>query len=339
MKRILFCLLLALSLSNNTKAQLTITDSLAIPDIANLLSGFGVNITNLNVNCDPRAMGEFYGVSEIPITQGLLLTSGWADNLMGPNINAQTTGVLQLPGDMNLDSMIQSITYDACVVEFDCIPQGDTLLFNFAFGSEEYPEFVGTFNDAFAILLSGPGINGVQNVAQLPNGDIVSINNVNDATNAAYYYDNSNPPGVYTDYDGFTQNLEVFAVTIPDSTYHFKIVIADNNDYAFDSGVMLEAFSFRSAVEVPLGLEENNNAAYKISPNPSNGIFHIRNFGKNESTAKNLFITDLSGRVVKTFTMSNNSMLIDLSDLSNGYYHLNIYGGTEPFHQKILLSK
>ena len=233
MKRILFCLLFALSLTSTSKAQLTITDSLATPDIANLLSGFGVNISNLIVNCDPIAMGEFAGVSEIPISQGLLLTSGWADNLYGPNNNAQTTGVLQLPGDPDLDLMIQSITYDACVVEFDCIPQGDTLLFNFAFGSEEYPEFVGTFNDAFAILLSGPGINGVQNVAQLPNGDIVSINNVNDVTNSSYYFDNSNPAGVYTAYDGFTQNLEVFAVTIPDSTYHFKIVIADNNDYAF----------------------------------------------------------------------------------------------------------
>jgi hypothetical protein len=91
MKRILFCLLLALSLSSTSKAQLTITDSLATADIANLLSGFGVNISNLIVNCDPIAMGEFVGVSEIPISQGLLLTSGWADNLYGPNNNNQTT--------------------------------------------------------------------------------------------------------------------------------------------------------------------------------------------------------------------------------------------------------
>jgi hypothetical protein len=337
MKRILFCLLITLSLSSTSKAQLTITDSLATPDIANLLSGFGVNISNLIVNCDPIAMGEFAGVSEIPISQGLLLTSGWADNLYGPNNNTQTTGVLQLPGDPDLDFMIQSITYDACVVEFDCTPQGDTLLFNFAFGSEEYPEFVGTFNDAFAILLSGPGINGVQNVAQLPNGDVVSTNNVNANVNASYYFDNS--AGIHTSYDGFTQNLEVFAVTMPDSTYHFKIVIADNNDYAFDSGVMLEAFSFRSSVDVPLNMAENTNAGFKIAPNPSNGIIKIFDNASGENQTKNIVLTDLSGRVVKTFAMNAKSMSVDLSELSNGYYHLTISQEGQQFHQKILLTK
>jgi len=337
MKKVILFLFVSLTLSNYSKAQFSITDSLSNADVANLLSGFGVNISNLSINCDPRAMGEFVGVSEIPIAQGLLLTSGWADNLYGPNNNAQTTGVLQLPGDPDLDAMIQSITYDACVVEFDCIPQGDTLLFNFAFGSEEYPEFVGAFNDAFAILLSGPGINGVQNVAQLPNGDVVSINNVNANVNASYYFDNS--AGVHTSYDGFTQNLEVFAVTMPDSTYHFKIVIADNNDYAFDSGVMLEAFSFRSSVDVPLNMAENTNAGFKIAPNPSNGIIKIFDNASGENQTKNIVLTDLSGRVVKTFAMNAKSMSVDLSELSNGYYHLNISTTGQQVHQKILLTK
>lgn len=337
MKKILLSLLIALSIANSGKAQLIITDSLATADVANLLSGFGVNISNLSINCDPSAMGEFVGSSEIPITQGLLLTSGWADNLYGPNNNAQSSGWLYLPGDPDLDFMIQSITYDACALEFDCTPQGDTLLFNFAFGSEEYPEFVGAFNDAFAILLSGPGISGTQNVAQLPNGDIVSINNVNANTNAGYYFDNS--AGVHTAYDGFTQNLEVFAVTIPDSTYHFKVVIADNNDYAFDSGVMLEAFSFRSSVDVPLGISNNTKAGFTIAPNPSQGIIKISDKAAGENQTKNIVLTDLSGRVVKTFTMNEKSMTVDLSELSNGYYHLNISTASQQLHQKILLSK
>ena len=338
MKKIILCLVIGLCSTFQSKAQLTITDSLATSDIANLLSGFGVTISNLNVNCDPRAMGEFVGVSEIPITQGLLLTSGWADNLYGPNNNAQTTGVLQLPGDPDLDAMIQSITYDACVVEFDCVPQGDTLLFNFAFGSEEYPEFVGTFNDAFAILLSGPGINGVQNVAQLPNGDIVSINNVNANTNSGYYFDNS--AGLHTSYDGFTQNLEVFAVTTPDSTYHFKVVIADNNDYAFDSGVMLEAFSFRSSIDVPLGIENIANAGFKIAPNPSNGNIRIFDNTSAEKQTLNISITDLSGRLVKTVSTFGKSVSLDLTELPKGYYHLNISTPTGMVHnEKIILTR
>lgn len=334
MKKYLLILSIAFSISTVTKAQLTITDSLSTADVANLLTGFGVNISNLVINCDPIAMGEFSGVSEIPITQGLLLTTGFASLLADSNYNQQSTGVLQLPGDPDLDFMIQSITYDACALEFDCVPQGDTLLFNFVFGSEEYPEFVGTFNDAFAILLSGPGINGVQNVAQLPNGDIVSINNVNANTNSAYFYDNCNPYGVYTAYDGFTQNLEVFAVTIPDSTYHFKVVIADNNDNAFDSGVLLEAFSFRSATNMVTGINNQNNQQIKVYPNPSNGLFTIKDFGFAGKTQQ-ITVTDITGRFVENISMTSPMQVIDLSHLYNGIYQLSI--GEK--HQQILINK
>jgi hypothetical protein len=279
-------------------------------------------------------MGELNGVSEIPITHGLLLTTGYASLLADSNFNQQSTGVLQLPGDPDLDFMIQSTTYDACALEFDCVPEGDTLLFNFVFGSEEYPEFVGTFNDAFAILLSGPGINGVQNVAQLPNGDIVSINNVNANTNSAYFYDNCNPAGVYTAYDGFTQNLEVFAVTIPDSTYHFKVVIADNNDYAFDSGVILEAFSFRSSTNMVTGINKQAIPNFKVYPNPSKGIFTIKNFNYGSSN-QNIMITDVAGRLVQQLPLTAAIQTIDLSNLNNGLYQLTI--GDK--HQQLVINK
>ena len=37
----------------------------------------------------------------------------------------------------------------------------DEINFEYVFGSEEYPNFVGTgFNDIFAFLVSGPGIPG-----------------------------------------------------------------------------------------------------------------------------------------------------------------------------------
>ena len=226
-------------------AQLTITDSLNTAQIANLLEGLNVAVSNVTTTCDARAVGEFGGVSEIPFTQGIILSTGAVDDAAGINMNTGTSTAFSLVGDPDLDSLAAVPTTDACVIEFDCVPFGDTLLFNFAFASEEYPEFVGTFNDVFGILLSGPGINGEINAATLPGGVTVSINNVNAGSNNSFYYDNENPQGQNVSFDGFTTGLTAFAVVQPGSTYHFKVAIADALDEIFDSAVLLEAFSFR----------------------------------------------------------------------------------------------
>lgn len=229
-------------------AQLTITDSLTIGSITTLLEGIGVSVSNVTVNCAENAMGHFIGSSELSITEGLLITSGAADLVAGPSSNF-ATGYSGTVGDADIEAALGmgNITYDACALEFDCVPQGDTLLFNFSFGSEEYQEFVGSsFNDAFAIYLSGPGFPVATNVAAIPGGTLVSINNVNNTTNSGFYHDNEFPAGQYVAYDGFTTNLTVFAVVQPGQPYHFKVVVTDVADQAFDSGVFLEAFSFRS---------------------------------------------------------------------------------------------
>ncbi|MBK7754791.1 MAG: choice-of-anchor L domain-containing protein [Flavobacteriales bacterium] len=180
------------------QAQLTITDSLTIGSITTLLEGIGVTVSNVTVNCPERAIGHFVGTSELSITEGLVLTTGGADLVAGPVANF-ASDYLGTPGDADLDNALGmgGITYEACVLEFDCVPQGDTLLFNFSFGSEEYQEFVGSaFNDVFGIYLSGPGFGTPTNVAAIPGGTVVSINNVNNQLNSRYYHDNEGIPGI-----------------------------------------------------------------------------------------------------------------------------------------------
>lgn len=60
-------------------------------------------------------------------------------------------------------------TYDAVELQFDFEVQSDEIGFDYIFASEEYNQFVGTqFNDVFAFFISGPGIDGEENLALVP---------------------------------------------------------------------------------------------------------------------------------------------------------------------------
>ena len=88
--------------------------------------------------------------------------------------------------------MLNSISNNSAVLEFDFIPQGTTVSFQYVFGSEEYPEFSASqnVNDVLGFIsgpgISGPFTNGAQNIALIPTtttGDSkVSIFNVNNGT-------------------------------------------------------------------------------------------------------------------------------------------------------------
>lgn len=323
MKKFLLSLTIAFSLNNHVKSQVSINDSLSNTDIENLLTGFGVNISNLVVNCDAAAIGELNGTSMVPITQGLLLSTGNVNNFLYYN-NIGTTMFTNQVYDTDVNLIATASTYDLCVLQFDCVPQGDTLLFNFAFGSSEYPNFVGSpYNDAFAIFMSGPGISGLQNVAQLPNGDFVSINNVNAGANSSYFIDNPDPAATGLTYGGFTQNLQVFAVTTPGLTYNFKIMITDVSDGVLDSGVLLEAFSFRSPTSTVTALSKTEETQIKLYPNPSHGTLTVKD-GNFSGQTKVVSITDMAGRLVQEFALTQSIQQLDLSDIADGVYHINI---------------
>lgn len=292
---LLISFLLCFEFSN---AQLTIQTGLSDTAMTTLLEGLGVSISNLTINCDSNAYGQFNGSSELAITNGVVMSTGDANALADSSAAFLATSN-NTPGDSDLSALCGTITYDACVLEFDCVPTGDTLEFNFAFGSEEYPEFVGTsFNDVFAILLSGPGISGVQNVATIPGGTPVAINNVNATSNSSYFYNNENPPGIYIALDGFTLNLTAFAVVIPGSSYHFKIAIADASDFVFDSGVFLEAFSFRSNGGSESSIKSVDNSSIKVFPNPVSDHFTITS----SQPLNQVRILNLTGELVREYS-------------------------------------
>ena len=97
MKKLITLSVLALS-SIGASAQLTVTDSLTTGSIATLLEGIGVTVSNVTVNCAGNAMGHFIGSSELSITEGLLITSGGADQVAGASLDFASIGN-NTPGD------------------------------------------------------------------------------------------------------------------------------------------------------------------------------------------------------------------------------------------------
>ena len=136
------------------------------------------------------------------INNGLILTTGNASAAVGPNSGSSFTSnnpaTSLVTSDPHLNDIAAGNVTNGVVLEFDFIPSGDTLVFNYMFGSDEYPEFSpSSFNDAFGLFLWGPGItgpftlagypNGGANIATIPGGIPVTINNVGDVSNTQYY--------------------------------------------------------------------------------------------------------------------------------------------------------
>lgn len=236
--------------------------------VQNVLLGSGVTVSNISYSGAPVAIGDFDGsacnvglASGIVMTTGTVVNSGGGVSPHGPNNNPSAGVDNGLPGLGLLSNIVGGTgTYNAAVLEFDFVPYSDTVRFNYVFGSEEYPEYVGSeFNDVFAFFISGPGITGLQNIARLPNGQAVAINNVNATSNAGFFVNNGNGSQApqngssnYIQYDGFTTVLTAESKVQCGETYHLIIAIADVGDGIFDSGIFLEANSLSSKTPVEI---------------------------------------------------------------------------------------
>jgi hypothetical protein len=228
-----------------------------------LISGC-VTAHNITTNSSD-AFGAFsYSGDDFPFSSGLIMCSGPIENAIGPDDDTNDGGSIGSGSDEDLDALLSSSwtsIYDATIIEFDFVPASDTIRFNYIFGSEEFPEFANSsFNDVFGFFLSGPGINGPYsnnaiNIAILPNGDPVTIDNV---YNSGTWYlgptgGNGGTGDAYNNvvqYDGCTVELTAEAIVTACETYHIKLAVGDAGDSAYDTGVFIEAGSFTSGVMI-----------------------------------------------------------------------------------------
>jgi gliding motility-associated-like protein len=242
-------------------SQLQTSTAMSPPQLVqNVLLGTGVNVTNVVYTGDIQAIGQFTANgTNLGINSGIVMTTGTVLNNgngpHGPNDDGGS-GIDNSGGSsVLLNSLLEnSSTFNAAILEFDFQAAGDLVSFNYVFGSEEYLEYVGAgFNDVFGLFISGPGIEGTQNIAKLPNQTVVSIDNVNNVQNNAFYVDNGdgntapfNSSNLFIQYDGFTRVLTASSPVQCGQTYHLTIAIADVGDGILDSGIFLEAQSLTS---------------------------------------------------------------------------------------------
>ena len=330
----LFCSVISLP------AQLSVSPLGGSTQLGTMLAGVGISISNVTITCDTLAAATFVGSqSNVGINAGLALTTGSIFYLGGPNNNGSTSTALNAPGDPDMDALTVQITYDACILDFDFVPVGDTLLFNYVFGSEEYPEFVNSvFNDGFAMWLSGPGYTVPTNVALLPGTSTpVTVNNVNSTMNTSYYIDNGdgstapqNADTTVIQFDGFTVNMTSISTVVPGGSYHLKIGVADAADGVFDTGVFLQAGSFRTAGAAVSALLPQRTAL-QLFPNPSEARFQaVLTHGAADQRWE---VIDAQGRVLRTGDWSqadaagvSRSLSFDGSALPAGLYRFVVAG-------------
>jgi hypothetical protein len=150
----------------------------------------GTSWTNTNRSLSYFSHGTLDGLG---IEEGLLLTTGGGLTAEGGNEQDEALGGGVNITDADLSAMIPGYSIESgAILQFDFVTQTDTIIFDYIFASEEYPEYVDAqYNDVFGFFISGPGITGTKNIALIPGTNTpVAINNINDHTNFKYYKDN-----------------------------------------------------------------------------------------------------------------------------------------------------
>lgn len=257
--------------------------------ITKKFAGAGVDILEVSLEGDPRAVGLFSSDgAPFGLTSGLILSSGIVDSAAIPNntgnLSTQTSGqsITDTTLAMLLPQNDPNVLRDVVKLVIKFIPKAPVLEFRYVFASEEYPEFVcGEFNDVFGFFVQGPrpggGLYLDENLALVPeSGDVVSVNSVHTGKstlpdcppiNARFYH--ANPPNLLPAYnaflDVFTARLEV----VPCTEYTIKLALADVVDDNYDTAIFLEANSFQATTYSVAALTPNQSFAIRESCTPA----------------------------------------------------------------------
>ena len=215
----------------------------ACPAIASSLDAGGIVVGERWATCSAVAANTSAGPTTSVLSPqngtSALLTSGDASLAAGPNNS---------PGSGASNGTELRGAYDVSILRLElAIPAGaNCLSFNLAFQSEEFPEYVGSFNDGFLAeldastwALEGNTITAPLNFAFDPAGELVSVN-------SAFF----SPERVITDtgsqYDGSTPLLNVRTPITP-GAHALYLSIFDAGDGILDSAAFIDSLTAGAA--------------------------------------------------------------------------------------------
>jgi gliding motility-associated-like protein len=262
-------LLTVLVLPFHAFGQLAITTGQTAQQLAEIIAGAGVTVSNASITGSPQAIGAFVNggnPSTLNLTSGVILSSGMVTSIAGPEGSFASSNLGQ-PGHPFLQAQAGVTSYDAVVLQFDFVPNADLIQFSYAFGSEEYPGFVcSNFNDMFAFTITGVTVPMPQtNIALIPGTNTpVSINSVNNqgCGNPTYYLSNAGSQVIA--FGGMTVTMIAEANVICGETYTLRLMISDGGDGIYDSGCFIQENSLTTGnISVQTSTATGDNFVYE----------------------------------------------------------------------------
>ncbi len=223
------------------------------------------NVEGGNFNGTDQSYGYFDAAgTTFPIANGLVLSTGKLSNVPGPNTSLSDDDAPGWSGDRDLETALsENNTINATILEFDFQSVSNQISFRYLFASEEYQEGDNStcqYSDLFGFLIRPASSTEYTNIALVPGTNTpVKVTTVHSGIPGACnpinetYFGDWNDASAPINFNGQTAVLTATATITPNVTYHVKLVIADEQNYRYDSAVFLEAGSFTS--DIDLGLD------------------------------------------------------------------------------------
>lgn len=281
-KTILFYIFICCAAYSATAQAISVNDSYTAQQ---LVENVLVNSSCATI-ANPIATGDLFTVGKnsygyftnlggsFPFTEGVVLSTWTSQNSIGPFVRNQGGGDTSWLGDSDLEAELGFTTINATLLEFDFTPLTNFISFDYIFASNEYQDdFPCRFSDGFAFLIKEKGsASNYQNLAVIP-GTTTPVSSLNihpliapfgvgggcPAKNENYFgaYSSATSP---TNYSAQTVVMNAQTNVIAGTTYHIKLVIADDTFQYYDSAVFLKAGSFSPKIDLgPDRLLSTNN--------------------------------------------------------------------------------
>lgn len=260
-----------ISVNNSYTAEQLVKDILIGSQNASCITVDNVTVLGANFGDGDSSFGYFNrNGSVFEIEEGIILSSGRISEAVGTFPGIQSASASGWIGDPDLERGANiTNTTNATILEFDFTSnQSDKISFDYMFLSEQYlrRDDAGTcgYTDGFAFLIKKIGDPDYKNIAVIPGSQTpITSNNVRGSGGKCSainenYFGHYNPDYSPVSFNGQTAILTAKTDVIPGEKYHIKLVVADQGNALYDSGVFLKAGSFTGNINLGPDLTLDN---------------------------------------------------------------------------------